>query len=421
MWSDMLEKGNKPTAEEAAHLKANFENNCQKAAAALKEADVVIIFTGAGFSANSGLAVYGDVAKIPAYQARGLDYADICRPDWLEDDRELFYGFWGQCFNDYRRTQPHEGYEILKRWKDDKNGVSVVAEAIQARVARKVQLRRPFDDEIVERYTPYSVSIGGPAGAFFLVTSNVDAHSYDVFEAHELHECHGNIETWQCSDPYCSAGVWRAPLDHSFDVNTDSMLAPATRTNGRTPPSVPTQQATTTDNDVAAHIGQTKGVQRRSPLKNMPPSEPNNWYSTVASDEMSNNEPNWPQCGTCQSFARPAILMFGDFQWKNDIAQRERWDLWKEAVVDLCKKQANAEKLRVCIFEVGCGLNVPTCRMAAERLVNDVETSGGVVTLVRVNPDFPLTSDPEVKPSLVPIMSTGLATIKQVHKVYQAS
>ena len=91
------------------------------AARALKEADVLLLVTGAGFSADSGLAVYNDIGNVEAYQVRNLDYSDICRPTWLEKQPELFYGFWGQCFNDYRNTKPHDGYQILRQWRDDKH------------------------------------------------------------------------------------------------------------------------------------------------------------------------------------------------------------------------------------------------------------------------------------------------------------
>lgn len=92
MWSEMLEPGNKPDEQKAEELKINFEKYCRNAAKALHESDVLLLFTGAGWSADSGLAVYGDVARIPAYQQRGLDYSEICMPDWLYDDPELFYG-----------------------------------------------------------------------------------------------------------------------------------------------------------------------------------------------------------------------------------------------------------------------------------------------------------------------------------------
>eukprot|EP00971_Amphidinium_carterae_P328194 6459933-Amphidinium_carterae.2 len=42
-------------------------------------------------------------------------YQDVCRPQWLHRDPELFYGFWGTCYNDYRDTEPHDGYEIVRR------------------------------------------------------------------------------------------------------------------------------------------------------------------------------------------------------------------------------------------------------------------------------------------------------------------
>merc|ERR1719162_754864 len=43
---------------------------CARAAKAINAADVLMLCTGAGFSADSGLAVYGDIARIPAYSKR---------------------------------------------------------------------------------------------------------------------------------------------------------------------------------------------------------------------------------------------------------------------------------------------------------------------------------------------------------------
>lgn len=31
---------------------------------------------------------------------------------------QIFYGFWGKCFNDYMETAPHDGYRIVKEWAD---------------------------------------------------------------------------------------------------------------------------------------------------------------------------------------------------------------------------------------------------------------------------------------------------------------
>ena len=90
-------------------------------AKALHSADILLVVTGAGFSADSGLAVYRDVAQVPAYQRLGVSYQDLCQPHWLQNAPSLFYGFWGQCFNDYRNTKPHPGYNIIAQWRNDKN------------------------------------------------------------------------------------------------------------------------------------------------------------------------------------------------------------------------------------------------------------------------------------------------------------
>ena len=88
------------------------------------------------------------MAKVPAYEERGLEYHDLCETHWLASEPDLFWGFWGGCFNvrcspcntaarlgigfpsvgrgrapaivqqDYRDTEPHEGYRIIRRWRD---------------------------------------------------------------------------------------------------------------------------------------------------------------------------------------------------------------------------------------------------------------------------------------------------------------
>lgn len=319
-----LEVAGEPTPEHAQKLIANFDSQCQQAASALHKADVLVLFTGAGFSADSGLAVYADVARVPAYQERGLDYCDICQPFWLESDPDLFYGFWGQCFSDYRTTRPHEGYNIIARWRDDKNeakGASV-AEDIRRRVLRKMELRRPFEQDDVTLNKAYEVT-GGPAGAFYSFTSNVDAHFFDVFEAHEIHECHGNIETWQCSSPYCFSGVWRVPIDHYFVVDQETMLAPPNKCLKKENKEDTPKKSATEDNNIktdkndaakqstddekrigdgVAHIGRTKGNKERSNiLKNMPPPLVN---PGPHADKAWERTSNWPKCGHCLSPAR---------------------------------------------------------------------------------------------------------------------
>ena len=108
-----------PSKSKARRLLKDVDKNCRQAAIAITQADVFIVTTGAGFSADSGLAIYRDVAKVPAYKERGVDYgeaarvhidhhnrfithtetpsprlADLCVPEWLESEPEFYWGFW---------------------------------------------------------------------------------------------------------------------------------------------------------------------------------------------------------------------------------------------------------------------------------------------------------------------------------------
>ena len=115
--------------------KMDFETKCEQAAKALHDADILLLVTGAGWSAESGLAVYGDIGRVPAYQQRNLTYADVAQPHIVGKEPALFYGFWGQCFQDYRKTRPHEGYAIVSKWRDDKNSKEV-AKKIRGKLAQ---------------------------------------------------------------------------------------------------------------------------------------------------------------------------------------------------------------------------------------------------------------------------------------------
>jgi hypothetical protein len=49
-----------------------------------------------------------------------IDYHDISQPSMLEDDPNLFYGFWGSSINAYKTTSQHEGYKIVDKWKKER-------------------------------------------------------------------------------------------------------------------------------------------------------------------------------------------------------------------------------------------------------------------------------------------------------------
>jgi len=398
---------------------------CRKAATVMAEADILLLVTGAGFSADSGLAVYGDIAQVEAYRKEHLEYHDLCMPHILGKDPELFYGFWGQCMNDYRKTRPHGGYEILRQWRDRFNARPIATD-IQQRITSKYQQDHPFEDEDVQLHTPYQVE--EVPKAFHVFTSNVDAHSYDYFLPEEIHDCHGNIELWQCSDPDCeTSGIWRAPLEKEpFLVDATTMRAPqqkdspivenskeeeesvpATRCDESDVNTTTTTTTTTTTPKNVAHIGQTKGLgERTDALKFMPEETIMNRWTQQASC-------NWPKCHDCDNWARPAILMFGDFGWKYDESQQIRWDTWIESVLELCAEQER----KVCILEIGCGFNVPTCRRISEEMVEQVRVRGSDVTLVRVNPNEPFAPKESISEEhTIPIMSGGLEAIEKMNE-----
>jgi hypothetical protein len=124
------------------------------AARAIVEADYVLVCAGAGFSKDSGLPVYDEIAE--PYKRLGFDYSDLCRPKLMNSDSSIFYGFWGSCYNLYSETMPHDGYVLLFNWLTGKN--------------------------------------------YYIYTSNVDGHFLqdNLFSPSRVHEIHGCLNRWIC-------------------------------------------------------------------------------------------------------------------------------------------------------------------------------------------------------------------------------
>lgn len=163
------------------------------AAKAISECDFLLVATGAGFSADSGLPTYSEVAQNRVYYHQGIDYADLCRRECLERQPSLFYGFWGSCYNAYQEATPHEGYDILKRWCDHKE-------------ATKPKKIRPYHH----------------------YTSNVDGYLRRIgFSPECVHEMHGSIDTWLALDEDDSSKVTShkimIPSDFRFNVSRETL------------------------------------------------------------------------------------------------------------------------------------------------------------------------------------------------------
>eukprot|EP01115_Flamella_aegyptia_P000351 TRINITY_DN104_c0_g1_i1.p1 TRINITY_DN104_c0_g1~~TRINITY_DN104_c0_g1_i1.p1 ORF type:complete len:379 (+),score=90.17 TRINITY_DN104_c0_g1_i1:117-1253(+) len=342
-----------------------YENSCKKAAEAIAKADILLLATGAGFSQDSGLAVYKDIADIDAYHKMGVDYADLCVPDWIKKDPEIFFGFWGACYNDYRRVNPHDGYHIIRRWKEkffhsETESAKLLQSILQSSTkSQKSNKNSTVEEELevlLEKLSIDKEKSKAP-GPFYIYTSNVDHHSIKAgFGQHEIYEIHGNTEYWQCSVP-CKDTIWKAPKDYQFSIDKSTMRA------------------------------------KNDPIES----------TRVLPKGFTHNHPTCIHCG---SLARPAILMFGDDTWVHDPIQSDNYYAWKDAVKKFLEK--HPEKKMV-ILEIGCGIRVPSVRYQSEGYVSGHDN----VTLVRVNPDYPLMQGQQ-HPQLISIRSAALKAIVSI-------
>jgi NAD-dependent SIR2 family protein deacetylase len=388
----------KPTDEQCAELEAVKSDAIKRAAAAIRQSDALLLMTGAGWSADSGLAVYADVACMPAYRERGLTYRDLCDPGWLEDEPALFLGFWGTCFNDYRNTVPHEGYQTVARWRD--------------RFFRHTSAAARLRDA------------AGAPGAFFSFTSNVDAHAYQHFSPYEIRECHGNSETWQCAHRHCpgpppvaesdaAANLdpkvvngaeplrWAAPASFRFRVDKETMLAPAT--GDPADPAPQTSSAQVASSEISSTLG---GPSDAGELSDMAA------RSSSATKVARAFATNWPKCIGCGGAARPSILMFSDSQWHDDEEQSERWETWRKALVELARERG--ADFRLTIIEAGAGGNVTTVRNLSEDVLTVVREAGATATLVRINPELPLADRLENQPYTFSLLARGLDAVRAI-------
>jgi NAD-dependent SIR2 family protein deacetylase len=155
----------------------------EDAAGRIAGAAGLVIAAGAGMGVDSGLpdfrGAHGFWVAYPPYARLGLDFAAMANPQWFATDPPFAWGFYEHRMNLYRRTEPHEGFAILKRWSE--------------RLSR---------------------------GAF-VVTSNVDGHFQRAgFDPERIVEVHGTIHALQCTAS-CGVGIFPAgPYQVQVDETT---------------------------------------------------------------------------------------------------------------------------------------------------------------------------------------------------------
>lgn len=127
----------------------------EAAAELVKQAGALVVAAGAGMGVDSGLPEFrGDTGLWRAYPPLkdvGIRFEQIASPRTFDTDPRLAWGFYGHRLALYRQTEPHRGFEILRRWEQQR---------------------------------------GLPTTVF---TSNVDGQFQRAgFRGRRIHECHGS-------------------------------------------------------------------------------------------------------------------------------------------------------------------------------------------------------------------------------------
>lgn len=144
------------------------------------------IFTaGAGMGVDSGLPDFrgnkGFWKAYPMLQGRG--FAEMANPDHFESNPKVGWGFYGHRMNLYRKTVPHDGFGILRKWARQKNN------------------------------------------SYFIYTSNVDgAFQKAGFDPNKVCECHGSIHHLQGMDARYGRNRGRIISADGYEVNVDKNL-----------------------------------------------------------------------------------------------------------------------------------------------------------------------------------------------------
>ncbi len=166
-----------------------IEEAVKEAVCIISQASALLIGAGAGMGVDSGLPDFrgpqGFWSAYPPYQRLGLDFVSLANARWFAEDAELAWGFYGHRLGLYRRTNPHDGFDILRRWAG-------------------------------------RLALGG-----FVFTSNVDGHFQRAgFAPERIVEVHGSFEGMQCTQ-HCGIGIFPGDeIEVEIDLATMKAIRP---------------------------------------------------------------------------------------------------------------------------------------------------------------------------------------------------
>jgi len=148
----------------------------EKAKQLINDSQVIVLLTGAGMSADSGLDTFRNTTNsLNSIKNNKVSYTELTTETAFKNQNELAWTFHGERYNNYVKAQPHEGYFKLLKLMEEKEG-------------------------------------------HFVVTSNIDsAHHKAGFK--DVYEIHGRLKKFQCHD--CK-DIWESKEDTYFDIDEET-------------------------------------------------------------------------------------------------------------------------------------------------------------------------------------------------------
>jgi len=77
------------------------------------DSNTIIIFAGAGMSVDSGLKTWKGNESVDWYKLYGKSYEELCDTSMFVYEKSLAKKFWNDCYENYEKNKPHDGYKII--------------------------------------------------------------------------------------------------------------------------------------------------------------------------------------------------------------------------------------------------------------------------------------------------------------------